>query len=202
MPGAANIPYRSCPRRRRHAESRRGAARAICGDRRRSARPVVTTCGSGVTAAILMLALDRAGQAHRPPSMTAPGRNGAGARRAGGDRSAMSRKRKRRRIPMTVTFLEMTARPDLPAAPAAAGQDRDPPQRKSAGAFLSLSLRYDRRGILLGGPQETRPDASWRRSSRTDHRASVCAVHGRRPAGMAELDFRAERHAPTSPISD
>ena len=62
MPGAVNVPYRSLLRRRRHAEGRRTRCSRLFAEKGVDLRaPIVTTCGSGITAAILMLALEKIG---------------------------------------------------------------------------------------------------------------------------------------------
>ena len=87
MPGAVNVPLPQADRRRRHAESRRTSCEPLFAEQASiCAAPIVTTCGSGITAAILMLALERSARA-TSRSMTAPGRNGAAAPSPGGDRT-------------------------------------------------------------------------------------------------------------------
>ena len=111
-------------------------------------------------------------------------------RSAGGDGHERHEPRAQRRIPMTVTFLEMTAKPAVAAAAAAAGKIALLRGEKPPRAFLPLSLRHDRRRLLLGGPQEAR-----RRAAGGDHPGPaatelyVLYTDGS-PAGMAELDLR------------
>jgi rhodanese-related sulfurtransferase len=59
-PGSLNLHYRRSSTRR-HDEGRGRPARRLRGRRVDLDRPVITTCGSGVTAAILSLALERLG---------------------------------------------------------------------------------------------------------------------------------------------
>ena len=79
MPGAVNVHIPQLIARRRHLEAADELATMFAERGVDLAQPIVTTCGSGITAAILMLALDEIGRAAMWRSMTAPGRNGAAA---------------------------------------------------------------------------------------------------------------------------
>ena len=123
MPGAVNVHYRGLLNDdgtlKSDAELRRLFAEKGVDLR----GPIVTSCGSGVTASIVMLALAQLGAPRRPLFMTAPGRNGAAApRRRSRPASRETDKVAPRRIAMTVTFLEMTAKPSVLPPPSPRGR--------------------------------------------------------------------------------
>ena len=113
-------------------------------------------------------------------SMTAPGRNGAGAttRRSRRDLTLMSVNPSARRIPMTVTFLEMTAKPSALPPPMPQGQDRAPARLKIRRS-ISIAISTTRSAANISGWTGGRSsDDKLAEIIQAPHQPSLCSVHG------------------------
>ncbi len=193
MPGATNLPWRAVLTADFKLKDDASLQKLFAEKGVDLRAPIITSCGSGISAAILILAVEKLGA--RQVSLY----DGSWAEWGGRDDAPiatgllMSSVPDPRRIPMTVTFLEMTAKPAAIPPPLPKGKIAFLKGRKSAGSFLSLSLRYGGREIFLGGPPEIVRRQAGRDHPRPHHPA-LCSVHGRNPGRDGRAGFSRRRH--------
>ena len=195
MPGARNVHYAAL------ADS---AGRLVAPEKIRElfeeagvdlSSPVITTCGSGITAACCFSRLPASART-TSPSTTAPGPNGA---RGPARRSPRGRHERQACVETTVTYLAMTARPaQLPPMPTS---PRLALMRAEAypAPLLPLSLRGGRRQLALG-----RAAGALRRRTcaqefmRLASRSSCSTRTARRPAITSSTSKRPEAASASS----